>query len=359
MEISPEVQAQLDEQKRNCIFCKIIKGELESNKVYEDDLILGILDINPCTKGHILFLPKEHYPIMPYIPPKTFSHMFGLVPKLSQALKKSMLSTGINVFIANGGIAGQQSPHFLFHMISREKGDGIQNFSLSQKKAFDKSKQEQIYSMLAKNIPLMMRNHFSRNPAKWLKNNFETTDFLTEKKKKQKTLYEDGKVLCLEPEIPQSEGHIEIYSNEEKENIENLDNESSAHLFFTASFCATAVFEGLGAHGTNIILKSGKSQDNPSGELCVHIIPRFTEDGLDLLCSPLTQKPDLKDIASKIKDEMFYVEYSLKGEKKPRVIDLDANNKIINLDKKEVKEKEKPKSKKEEIQEAIRKITNS
>jgi galactose-1-phosphate uridylyltransferase len=57
----------LEQQKANCIFCKIVKGEIPSKKVYEDDMMLAILDINPAVKGHILVLPKEHYPIMPLI----------------------------------------------------------------------------------------------------------------------------------------------------------------------------------------------------------------------------------------------------------------------------------------------------
>lgn len=349
MEITPEIQAQLDEQKKQCIFCKIIKGEMDSKRVYEDDLLIGILDINPCTKGHILLMPKEHYPIMPYLPPKTFSHMFGLMPKMIEALKKAMLATGGNVFVANGGVAGQQSPHFLIHLFPREKGDGIYKYSLDSKKQLDVEKNNQVNSMLANNLPLMMKNHFSRNPAKWHTGNVKTADFLKEIKEKQLTVYEDEKVLCVVPENQQSMGHLVIYSNEEKELVENLSNESSAHLFFTASFCATAVFEGLGAHGSNIILKSGRSDDNQEGRLCVHVLPRFQDDGIDVMPVPMSNKPNLDEVASKVKSEMFMVEYSLKGEKKPKVIDLDSQVKVIKLG----GEEEKPEN---EIQKAIRRI---
>ena len=351
MEISPEVQAQLDEQKKQCIFCKIIKGETESKKVYEDDLMLGILDINPCVPGHMLLMPKEHYPIMPFLPPKTFKHLFGLMPKLISALKKAMISTGADVFIANGGIAGQQSPHFLIHLLPREKGDGVDNYALDEKKPLEESKLKETNSMLAQNLPLMMKNHFARNPAKWHTGIVKTADFLTEIKKDQTTIYEDEKVLVVVPENPQCIGHLVIYSNEEKELLENLNEESSAHMFFTASFCATAVFEGLGAQGSNIILKTGVSQDNPDGRLCIHVLPRSENDGIDVVCKPMDPKPNLDDIAGKIKDEMFMVEYSLKEEKKPEVIDLDKKTTVITD-----KEEEKPKTPKDEIESAIKKL---
>ncbi|HDD70805.1 MAG TPA: HIT domain-containing protein, partial [Candidatus Woesearchaeota archaeon] len=342
---------QLEEQKKNCIFCKIIKGEIESKKVYSDDIILGILDINPCVKGHMLLLPKEHYPILPYLPPETFRHMFGVMPKIIGALKKAMITTGANVFIANGGVAGQQSPHFLIHLLPREKGDGVDNFAFDERKDIDKTKQEQATGMLAHNIPAMMRNHFMRNPVKWLTKTPKTADYLKDIKEKQKVIYEDNKVLVVIPENPQCTGHVEIFSNEEESQFENLSAESATHMFSTASYCATAVFEGLGAHGSNIILKTGQSQDNADGRLSIHVLPRFQDDGLDLLCKPMEPKPNLDEIASRIRDEMFMVEYSLKEKKKPEVIDLDKN--VIDLSK---KKKNSPEEPKEEIDEAIKKI---
>ncbi len=350
-EIPPEVKAQLEEQKKNCIFCKIIKGEMESQKVYQDKELFGILDINPCVSGHVLLMPKEHYPIMPFLPQQTFKHMFGILPKIAGAIKKAMLSTGINVFIANGGIAGQQSPHFLIHLIPREKGDNINKFSFDKKGNIDSNKMQQVSMMLAKNLPLMIRNHMTKNPEKWFKGQLGNADFLKEIKEKEQTIYEDEKVLCVIPEKPVCLGHVVIYSNEEKENFEKLHFESSSHLFYTASFCATAVFEGLGAQGSNIILKSGLSDDNVDGRLCIHVLPRYENDGFDLICKPLGKKLDLKDIASRIKEETFLVEHSLKGEKKVKVIDLDSQIKIIDEDNSETVEED------DEIKKAIDRLT--
>jgi histidine triad (HIT) family protein len=322
MEITPEAQAQFDEQKKNCIFCKIISGEMDSKKVYEDDLVIGVLDINPALKGHVLFMPKEHYPIMPYIPPKTFKRLFGCLPQLSKALKKSMLTTGINIFVANGGVAGQQSPHFLFHLLPREKGDGLDKYSFSNKKDIDENKISEALKLLSNNIPLMMKNHFSRQPADWLNQPGNTAKFNMEEKTKGQVVYEDHKAIVVAAKNPSCFGHLQIFSNEEEKFIENLSLESCAHLFYVASYCATAVFEGLGAHGTNIILKSGLSGDNSDERLSIHVLPRYENDGLDLMWTP-KQGENLDGVASSIKDKTFVIQESFKEKIKKEVINLD------------------------------------
>lgn len=114
----------------NCPFCKIVKGEIPSKKVYEDDVMLAVLDINPATLGHVLVMPKEHYFILPQVPGKDFLHMMRTTRQLYTALRESLLADGLTLFMANGGVAGQQSPHFLFHLIPRNKGDGMTQFDL-------------------------------------------------------------------------------------------------------------------------------------------------------------------------------------------------------------------------------------
>ena len=130
MELSSEQQKAIDEQKANCPFCKIVKGEIPSKKVYEDDTILVVLDINPAAKGHMLVLPKEHYPIMPLIPKETFKKLFSITQSMCGLCGSALVANGSNVFIANGGAAGQQSQHFMLHVIPRDKDDGLENFSL-------------------------------------------------------------------------------------------------------------------------------------------------------------------------------------------------------------------------------------
>ncbi len=314
VEITPEMQVQLDQQKADCIFCKIIAGEQESQKVYEDDKILAILDVNPTCKGHILILPKEHYPIMPYLPPETFKHMFGIMPKLIKAVKKATINTGANIIIANGAVAGQKAPHFLVHMFPRENGDNLDNFEFSKTAEINNETND----MLAKNIPIMMQNHFQRTPAAWKRGSTIIADHL--QNVKGSTIYTDEKVHVIAPEKQTTNGHLAIYSNE-AHTFEELDAESAAHMFFAASYGATAVFEGMQAHGSNIILKTGESRDNSNGLLSLHVLPRFNDDGITILNGPLTEKPDLNDIQSKIKGETFILQ-NHKGTEKI-IINLD------------------------------------
>jgi len=357
MELTPEIKAQLDEQKKQCIFCKLISGEQEAKTVFQDDVTIAMLDINPAIKGHTLFLLKEHYPIMPYIPADEFKHYFGLIPGLCQAVKEGMVTTGVNVFIANGGVAGQQSPHFLIHLFPRESGDGFFNFMFDQK---GESLPEDKVQMLTHNFPIMMNNHFGRNPAPWHKGSGEKPAFLDSVYQNSTTLYEDEKVLAVLPNFSLVPGHIEIHSKVEEHDIDKLSIEDSAHLFYTASFAATAVFEGLGAQGTNIVLKSGTSDDNPDGKLVLHILPRAPDDGLDkMLWKPTPPKYDLDKIKSRIKDHTWKVKY--KTEKKetksepivigPEVIKIGGSKKTETK-----KENNQPKTKEEEIRMAIERL---
>ena len=87
----PSPEELLKQQKANCLFCKIVAGEIPGKKVYEDERMLAILDINPVAKGHTLVLTKEHYPIMPLIPPEEFDHLFSTTAQLSGAVRGAMI----------------------------------------------------------------------------------------------------------------------------------------------------------------------------------------------------------------------------------------------------------------------------
>jgi histidine triad (HIT) family protein len=320
--IPPEVQKQLEEQKKDCPFCKIIKGEIESTKVYEDDLLFGILDINPKVKGHMLLMPKEHYPILPFLPAETFQHCFKIMPKMVEGIKEALLTPGMNVMIANGGVAGQQSPHFLIHILPRESGDNYDLFGFDKAKA-DKKKVKDANQLLKQNVPIMMNNQFQRAPVSWKTGKIVTGKHLTDIKKNNEVIYEDEKVLVISSPTPLAEGHVIIYSQDEANDYEKLDKDSGLHMFSVASFCATAVYEGLKAAGSNIVLKTGKSNDNPDGRACIHVLSRNENDGIDILGEVLEPKPELEGIAASIKDKMFVIEQGGKEDNKPVVVNLD------------------------------------
>ena len=137
-ELTPEQQKELQEklknmspeelqefQKQQCIFCQIVSGKIPSKKIYEDEKVIAILDINPAAKGHLLLLPKEHYSIMPQIPDEDLSHLFLIAKQLSKKMLQKMKVAGTSIFIANGLAAGQRAQHFMVHIIPRKQGDGV------------------------------------------------------------------------------------------------------------------------------------------------------------------------------------------------------------------------------------------
>jgi histidine triad (HIT) family protein len=129
-DLSPEELAEI--QKKNCIFCQIANGTVSSKKVYEDDKVIAILDINPANPGHTLILPKEHYMILPQVPEDLVHYIFVIAKGISNALLRAVGATGTNIFVANGVGAGQRAPHFMVHVIPRLENDGIKCFELPQ-----------------------------------------------------------------------------------------------------------------------------------------------------------------------------------------------------------------------------------
>jgi histidine triad (HIT) family protein len=344
MQITPEIRAQLDEQKKQCVFCKIVGGEIPAKTVFEDDKTLAALDINPIIKGHTLYMLKEHYPIMPYIQAHEFKHYFGILGQLASTIQNATIRTGVNIFIANGYVAGQQAPHFLLHILPRDNGDGFFNFLFKMK--FETS--EKTMSMLGNNLPIMMKNHFGRNPASWHKSTGEKLDV------SGTVIYEDEKTIAFVPKKGAVEGHIIIHSKEENSDIGKLSIESSSHLFYVASFAATAIFEGLGAQGTNIIVKSGYSDDNPEGKLEVHILPRRENDDLKYVnWQPKQGDGNLDGIMAKIKDKTWKVKYV---EEKKEVKELKVQTKVNPLPQAlKIEKTKKQLSPQEEIERAIKK----
>ena len=109
----------------DCIFCKIIAGELPCHKIYEDDNFLAFLDIEPISKGHTLIVPKEHYDVFAETPADLLAEMIKVVQKIGNAVQKSTNADGFNVGLNNGAAAGQIIMHTHFHIIPRFNNDGL------------------------------------------------------------------------------------------------------------------------------------------------------------------------------------------------------------------------------------------
>lgn len=103
----------------DCIFCKIIKGEIPSEKVYEDDHTLAFLDIHPNSKGHSLVIPKEHHPDLLQTPETVRNNLTNALVKTSEIIKKKYAPTGMNITSNIGRSAGQVVFHTHIHIIPR------------------------------------------------------------------------------------------------------------------------------------------------------------------------------------------------------------------------------------------------
>lgn len=105
----------------NCIFCKIIGGEIPSNTIYEDDTFKVILDVNPASMGHALILPKQHYANLYEIDEEVAADAMRLAKKLATHMTEVLGCDGFNILQNNGVVAGQTVFHFHIHLIPRYK----------------------------------------------------------------------------------------------------------------------------------------------------------------------------------------------------------------------------------------------
>ncbi len=107
----------------DCIFCKIVKGEIASSKVYEDEKVLAFVDINPVQHGHILVIPKAHYPQLEETPDEVVADIFIQSKKLMRVVKKA---TGADYVVLS--VVGTEVPHLHIHLIPRKHNDGLAGF---------------------------------------------------------------------------------------------------------------------------------------------------------------------------------------------------------------------------------------
>lgn len=110
----------------DCIFCKIVTGEIPASKVYEDDQVLAFLDITQVTKGHTLVIPKKHYCNILDMDGEAASTLFAVVPAIARQLKEKLGANGLNIVNNNEAEAGQTIFHTHIHLLPRfGKHDGL------------------------------------------------------------------------------------------------------------------------------------------------------------------------------------------------------------------------------------------
>ena len=125
----------------DCLFCKIIAGEIPSTKIYEDDDVFAFLDIAPVNPGHTLVIPKKHTPNLYEIDDAILCKVMNVVKTLSTTTKKALKADGINLEMNNDAVAGQMIFHAHIHIIPRFEGDGLKHWP---QKSYEGGHQEEV-----------------------------------------------------------------------------------------------------------------------------------------------------------------------------------------------------------------------
>ncbi|MBS0537437.1 MAG: HIT family protein [Proteobacteria bacterium] len=109
----------------NCIFCKIVAGQIPSFRLIEDEHTIAFMDINPVNPGHALAVAKGHWPTVDVIPPDVLASVARTAQKVAKAAFKELKPHGVNLVQANGPGAGQSVPHLHIHIMPRRAGDAV------------------------------------------------------------------------------------------------------------------------------------------------------------------------------------------------------------------------------------------
>lgn len=107
-----------------CLFCKIAKGDIPADKVYEDDAVFAFLDIHPRTLGHTIVIPKTHAETLLDLPRAEVGPFFESVQKIVGMIKRALSPDAFTLGMNHGRVSGQEIDHMHFHIMPRWAGDG-------------------------------------------------------------------------------------------------------------------------------------------------------------------------------------------------------------------------------------------
>jgi histidine triad (HIT) family protein len=116
----------LPDPAADCLFCRIVAGEVESHRVFEDDVCVAFLDNRPLFPGHTLLVPREHHETLWDLPDELVAPLFADAKRLSEAVRDAMGSQG--AFVAMNNVVSQSVPHLHVHIAPRNRKDGLRGF---------------------------------------------------------------------------------------------------------------------------------------------------------------------------------------------------------------------------------------
>jgi histidine triad (HIT) family protein len=109
----------------DCIFCKIIRGQIPCQRVFENDHVFAFLDINPLAAGHTIVVPKHHAPDLGDLPGEWAAELGRALGTIARGVAQTVAAAGYNILQNNGAVAGQVVPHVHLHVVPRRAADGL------------------------------------------------------------------------------------------------------------------------------------------------------------------------------------------------------------------------------------------
>lgn len=177
----------------DCEFCAIIEGELESDKIYEDEEVIAVLNLKPAIPGQAFIFPKEHHPVMEQVPDGLIGHVFNVASKISTVIFETLNSQGTNLLIQNGVAAGQGIPHFSVNIIPRLEED---NLNLRWKpKDVEEDQLDVVQHKLEEQLSDVHPSGFGQEKQKEEKNKSEDQEEKSETKKLENTSEEENYLI--------------------------------------------------------------------------------------------------------------------------------------------------------------------
>jgi len=134
----------------DCLFCKMVAGQIPVTKIYEDEVVLAFLDIGPISDGHTLVIPKQHFEKLHNCSSELLGRIGQCLGRIAGAVAAAMNSDGYNVLCNNGRAAGQLIEHLHFHIIPRNTGDSL--FGQWPAYEYEQGKIEVIAEKIQKNL---------------------------------------------------------------------------------------------------------------------------------------------------------------------------------------------------------------
>jgi histidine triad (HIT) family protein len=128
--------------KDDCLFCKIVAGEIPSYKTFEDDKMLAFLDVNPATRGHTLIIPKDHHEAMHDIPTEILSRVAVVAKILILQYNEKLKADGYNIIHSSKEAAQQEIDHFHLHLVPRYENDPLDFWQSKKENPFEDNLEE-------------------------------------------------------------------------------------------------------------------------------------------------------------------------------------------------------------------------